>query len=92
MFWSTKAFGPGQIYTALSRVKTYDNHYCLGEFKQNDLIFTLKKVFNDIKKEFITHQNPLLFNFKINVKGIMRKAVQPEDSVRSDVSSMSAST
>ena len=27
-----KPFGPGQTYTALSRVKTYDNLYCIGEF------------------------------------------------------------
>ena len=27
-----KPFGPGQTYTALSRVKTYDNPYCIGEF------------------------------------------------------------
>ena len=27
-----KSFGPGQIYTALSRVKSYDNLYCTGEF------------------------------------------------------------
>ena len=25
-----KSFGPGQIYTALSMVKTYDNLYCIG--------------------------------------------------------------
>ena len=30
-----KSFGPGQIYTALSRVKTYDNLYCIGEFKKS---------------------------------------------------------
>ena len=30
-----KPFGPGQIYTALGRVKTYDNHYCIGEFKKS---------------------------------------------------------
>ena len=28
-----KSFGPGQLYTALSRVKTYDNLYCIGESK-----------------------------------------------------------
>ena len=32
-----KAFepGPGQMYTALSRVKPYDNLYCIGEFKKS---------------------------------------------------------
>ena len=30
-----KLFGPGQIHTALSRVKTYDNLYCIGEFKKS---------------------------------------------------------
>ena len=27
-----KSFRPGQMYTALSRVQTYDNLYCTGEF------------------------------------------------------------
>ena len=27
-----KLFRPGQIYTALSRVQTYDNLYCIGKF------------------------------------------------------------
>ena len=26
------SFGAGQIYTALSEVKTYNNLYCIGEF------------------------------------------------------------
>ena len=30
-----KSFGPRQMYTALSRVKTYDNLYCIGEFKKS---------------------------------------------------------
>ena len=30
-----KSFGPDQIYTTLSRVKTYDNLYCIGEFKKS---------------------------------------------------------
>ena len=30
-----KSFGPGQIYTALSTVKTYDNLYCIGQFKKS---------------------------------------------------------
>ena len=25
-----KLFGPGQTYTTLSRIKTYDNLYCIG--------------------------------------------------------------
>ena len=29
-----KSFGPGKIYTALIRVKTYDNLYCIGQFKK----------------------------------------------------------
>ena len=29
-----KSFVPGQIYTVFSRVKTYDNLYCIGEFIQ----------------------------------------------------------
>ena len=30
-----KSFDPGQIYTAFSRAKTYDNFYCIGEFKKS---------------------------------------------------------
>ena len=30
-----KPVGTGQIYTALSRVKTHDNRYCIGEFKKS---------------------------------------------------------
>ena len=30
-----KLFGPGQMYTAISWVKTYDNLYCIGEFKKS---------------------------------------------------------
>lgn len=29
-----KSFEPGQIYIPLSRLKTYDNLYCIGEFKK----------------------------------------------------------
>ena len=29
------SFGASQIYTALSRVKTYDNLYCIEEFKKS---------------------------------------------------------
>ena len=30
-----RSFSVSQIYTALSRVKTYDNFYCIGEFKKS---------------------------------------------------------
>ena len=30
-----KSFAPGKMYIALSRVKTYDNLYCIGEFKKS---------------------------------------------------------
>ena len=30
-----KLFGPGQIYTVLSRVKAYDNLYCIGKVKKS---------------------------------------------------------
>ena len=32
-----KSFGPGQISTAFGRVKTYDNLYCIGEFKKSPI-------------------------------------------------------
>ena len=30
-----KSFGPGQIYTMLSRVNTSGNLYCIGEFNKS---------------------------------------------------------
>ena len=27
-----RSFGPGQMYTAISRVRNYDNLFCIGEF------------------------------------------------------------
>ena len=30
-----KLFAPGQNYTAFSRVKTYYNLYCIGEFRKS---------------------------------------------------------
>ena len=32
-----KSFGLGQIYTAIVNVKTYDNLYCIGEFKKSTI-------------------------------------------------------
>ena len=32
-----KPFGPEEMYTALSRVKSYDNCYCIGEFKRHGM-------------------------------------------------------
>ena len=32
-----KSVGPGEVYTMLSRVKTYGNLYCIGEFKRSAL-------------------------------------------------------
>ena len=32
-----KSFKPGQIDTALSSVKTYDNLYCIREFKKSSI-------------------------------------------------------
>ena len=32
-----KPFGPEEMYTALSRVKSYDNRYCTGEFKRHGM-------------------------------------------------------
>ena len=32
-----RSFSVSQIYTALSRVKTYDNFYCIGEFKKSPI-------------------------------------------------------
>ena len=57
-----KSFGPGQMYTALSRVKTYDNLYCLGEFKKSAI-----KVNKDALLEHESlKQNDLFFTVKRN--------------------------
>ena len=39
-----KSFGEGQIYTALSRVKTYDNLYCDREFKKSAIKVNKKRL------------------------------------------------
>ena len=41
-------FAPGQIYAALSRVKIYNNLYCIGEFK--------KSAINVIKDSLLEHE------------------------------------
>ena len=40
-----KSFGPGQIYTALSRVKTYDNLYCTRKFKKSAIVINKDELF-----------------------------------------------
>ena len=63
-----KSLGPGQIYTALSRVKAYGNLYFIGEFKKSaikankDALFEYERLkqndlFFKIKKYCIRHCN-----------------------------------
>ena len=47
------------MYTALSRVKTYDNPYCIGEFKQSKKI--KKKVNKDAFLEYERLKQNYLF-------------------------------
>ena len=55
-----KSLSPGQIYTALSRVKSYDNLYCTGEFKKSAI-----KVNKDVSIESERlKQNDLFFTAK----------------------------
>ena len=57
-----KSFGPEQMYTALSRVKTCDNLYCLGEFKKSAV-----KVYKDALFEYERlKQNDLFSTIKRN--------------------------
>ena len=57
-----KSFGPGQMYTALSSVKTYDNLYCIGEIKKS-----IVKVNKDVLLEYEQlKQNGLFSTVKIN--------------------------
>ena len=57
-----KSFGPGQMYTALSRVNTYDNIYCIGEFKKSAI-----KLDKDVLLEYERlKQNDLFSTIKRN--------------------------
>ena len=57
-----KSFGPGQMYTASSIVKTYDNLYCTGEFKKYAI-----KVNKDALLEYERlKQNDLFSTIKTN--------------------------
>ena len=42
-----KSFGTGQMYTGLSRVKTYENLYCIMEFKKSAI-----KIYKDALLEY----------------------------------------
>ena len=51
-----RSFGAGQIYTALSRVKTYDDLYCIGEFKKSAIkVKGIPWVWMPERKWFIFH-------------------------------------
>ena len=66
-----KSFGPGQMYTALSRVKTYDNLYCIGEFKKSAI-----KVNKDAMLEYkCLKQNDLFSTGKRNAISVDTVAV-----------------
>ena len=57
-----KSFGSGQIYTALGRVRTYDNLYCIGEFKKSAI-----KINKDALLEYeCLRQNDLSFTVERN--------------------------
>ena len=57
-----KSFGPGQMYTAVSGVKTYDNLYCIGELKKSAI-----KVNKDVLLEYERlKQNDLFSSVKRN--------------------------
>ena len=57
-----KSFGRGKLYTALSRIKTYDNLYCIGEVKKSEI-----KVNKDALLEYeCLKQNDLFSTIKRN--------------------------
>ena len=57
-----KSFRPGQMYTALSRVQTYDNLYCIGKFVKSAV-----KVNKDALLEYERlKQNDLFSSIKRN--------------------------
>ena len=57
-----KSFGPGQINTAINRVKTYDNLYCIGEFQKTAIEVNKDAL---LKYERLK-QNDLFFTVKRN--------------------------
>ena len=52
-----KSFGPGEMYTALSRVKTHGNFNCIGEFKTSVIKVNKDTLpeYDPMKKTFICH-------------------------------------
>ena len=57
-----KSSGSGQMYTALGRVRTYDNLYCIGEFKKSAI-----KINKDALLEYeCLKQNDLSFTVERN--------------------------
>ena len=61
-----RSLGAGQLYTALSRVKTYDNPYCIGEFEKSaikinkDALLEYERLkenylFSRLKRSIISH-------------------------------------
>ena len=67
-----KPFGSRRIYTALSRVKTYDNLYCMGELKKSeirikkDALFEYERLkqnalFSTIKRNNISYNTIAVF-------------------------------
>ena len=57
-----KSFGSGQMYIALGRVRTYDNLYCIGEFKKSAI-----KINKDALLEYeCLKQNDLSFTVERN--------------------------
>ena len=60
--WKQKSFGPGQIDTALSRVRTYDNLYCRERFQKSAI-----KVNKDVLLEYERlKQNDIISTMKRN--------------------------
>ena len=52
-----RSFGPGQMYTAISRVKNYDNLFCILEFKKS-----AKEVNKDVNKDALLEYERLKEN------------------------------
>ena len=71
-----KSFGAGQIYTALSRVKTYDNLCCIGEFKKSaikvnkDALLEYERLkendlFSTLKRNIISHDTITILVYNV---------------------------
>ena len=76
-----RSFGPGQMCTALSRIKAVDKSYCVGEFKRSAIKFNTdalneykclqgNSLFSTVDKNFISDKTLTIFT--MNMRSIVK--------------------